>query len=278
MSSIAAGIATVPHNVIKEIRAGNKRGLSNAQEPPSAPGSSQMHASRQLQVPSGDNNQIEQQESSSSHAAEVAKRAALQVGEGVGGIVGAAVKSPMNFSVGLTKGLKYAPRLYHDELIRQPDKIDSFSSGLKVAGKELALGFYDGVAGLVVQPWKGAVKDGPKGIVKGFGKAVGGLVFKPAAGKIALLPSILLANCFLLGIFGVAAYPMQGVHASVRNMFSSGVPDYIVASRIQQGEDEFKAASDHERQAVMGRWRSLQPALKKWHRQKDKDKQEDLYT
>ncbi|KAH7273909.1 hypothetical protein B0J15DRAFT_567405 [Fusarium solani] len=268
MSSIAAGIATVPHNVIKGIRASNERGKSpspgpssNAQEPPNAPGSSQMHASQQLQVPSGDNNQIEQQESSSSHAAEVAKRAALQVGEGVGGIVGAAVKSPMNFSLGLAKGLKYAPRLYHDELIRQSDKIDSFSSGLKVAGKELALGFYDGVAGLAVQPWKGAVKDGPIGLVKGFGKGMGGLIFKPAA-----------------GIFGIAAYPMQGVHAHVRSMFSSGVPDYIVASRIQQGEDDFKAASDHERQAVMGRWRSLQPALKKWRHLKDKDKEDDLYT
>lgn len=238
-----------------------------------------MHASQQLQVPSGDNNQIEQQESSSSHAAEVAKRAALQVGEGVGGIVGAAVKSPMNFSLGLAKGLKYAPRLYHDELIRQPDKIDSFSSGLKVAGKELALGFYDGVAGLAVQPWKGAVKDGPIGLVKGFGKGVGGLIFKPAAGKILLLSSVLLlANYFVPGIFGIAAYPMQGVHAHVRSMFSSGVPDYIVASRIQQGEDDFKAASDHERQAVMGRWRSLQPALKKWRHLKDKDKEDDLYT
>lgn len=209
MSSIAAGIATVPHNVIKGIRASNKRGKSpspgpssNAQEPPNGPSSSQIQASQQLQGTPGDNNQVEQQESSNSHAAEVAKNAAIQVGEGIGGIVGAAVKSPMNFSVGLAKGLKYAPRLYHDELIRQPDKIDSFSSGLKVAGKELALGFYDGVAGLAVQPWKGAVKEGPKGFIKGFGKGVGGLIFKPAAGKI---PSLVLFFFFWLTLSSQAS-------------------------------------------------------------------------
>ncbi|KAI8719146.1 Glyco-transf-28 domain-containing protein [Fusarium sp. LHS14.1] len=267
MSSIAAGIATVPHNVIKGIRASNKRGKSpspgpssSTQEPPNTPSSSQMHASQQLQVPSCDNNQVEQQESSNNNAAEVAKNAAIQVGEGIGGIVGAAVKSPMNFSVGLAKGLKYAPRLYHDELIRQPDKIDSFSSGLKVAGKELALGFYDGVAGLAVQPWKGAVKEGPKGFIKGFGKGVGGLIFKPAA-----------------GMFGLPAYSMQGIHAHFRAMFSSNVPDYIIASRIQQGEDDFKAASDHERNAVLARWWKIQPDLKKWH-QKGKDKEDDPYV
>ncbi|RSL45948.1 hypothetical protein CEP51_016007 [Fusarium floridanum] len=266
MSSITAGIATIPHNVIKGIRASDKRGKSpsprpsTAQEPLNGPGSSQMHASQQLQMSSKDNSQDEQQDSSSSHAAEVAKKAALQVGEGVGGIVGAAVKSPMNFTVGLAKGLKYAPRLYHDELIRQPDKIDSFSSGLKVAGKEFALGFYDGVAGLVVQPWKGAVKEGPKGFVKGFGKGVGGLILKPAA-----------------GMFGIPAYSMQGVHAHVRAMFSSGTPDYIIASRIQQGEDDFKAASEHERQAVLGRWRRIQPDLKKRHHLKDKGREDDPY-
>ncbi|KAJ4318159.1 hypothetical protein N0V84_006984 [Fusarium piperis] len=61
MSSIAAGIATSPREVIKVTQASDKRGKSpsprsslNAQEPPNAPGSSEMHASQQLHSASGD--------------------------------------------------------------------------------------------------------------------------------------------------------------------------------------------------------------------------------
>lgn len=78
-------------------------------------------------------------------------------------------------------------------------------------------------------------------------------------------------------MFGLPAYSMQGIHAHVRAMFSSNVPDYIITSRIQQGEDDFKAASDHERNAVLARWWKIQPDLKKWH-QKGKDREDDPYV
>jgi hypothetical protein len=48
--------------------------------------------------------------------------------------------------------------------------------------QELALGTYDGIAGLFTQPVIGAMEEGPVGFVKGFGKGVFGMPFKFWAG------------------------------------------------------------------------------------------------
>jgi hypothetical protein len=50
--------------------------------------------------------------------------------------------------------------------------------------QELALGTYDGIAGLFTQPVIGAREEGPLGFVKGFGKGVMGTPFKFCAGKL----------------------------------------------------------------------------------------------
>lgn len=61
--------------------------------------------------------------------------AALGAGKGVGRIVGAGLKSPMDFTLGLARGFHNAPKLYGDDSVRQADKITDFQSGLKAAGK-----------------------------------------------------------------------------------------------------------------------------------------------
>jgi hypothetical protein len=108
---------------------------------------------------------------------------AFGAGKSVNTIVTTGVKSPMNFCLGLARGFRNAPKLYNDDTVRKPDKVSSFESGLKVAGKEFGLGFYDGISGLVTQPLRGAQKEGGMGFLKGLGKGFGGLVLKPAAGK-----------------------------------------------------------------------------------------------
>lgn len=113
--------------------------------------------------------------------------AALGTGRGVGRIVSTGVKSPMNMCLGLAKGFRNIPRLYNDDTVRPIEKVTDLSTGIKVAGKELGYGFFDGVAGLVTQPWKGAEKEGAAGLVKGFGKGIGGLIAKPAAGRSSIL-------------------------------------------------------------------------------------------
>ena len=108
---------------------------------------------------------------------------AMAAGDSVERIVSTGVKSPMNFCLGLAKGFRNLPRLYNDDTVRPVEKVNDLPSGIKVAGKEFALGFYDGISGLATQPLRGAEKEGAVGFVKGFGKGIGGLVLKPAAGE-----------------------------------------------------------------------------------------------
>ena len=63
---------------------------------------------------------------------------ALGAGKGVGRIVGAGLKSPMDFTLSIARGFHNAPKLYGDDTVRQADKITDFQSGLKAAGKVIA--------------------------------------------------------------------------------------------------------------------------------------------
>ena len=48
---------------------------------------------------------------------------------------------------------------------------------------------YDGVTGLVTQPWKGARKEGTSGFFKGVGKGIGKFGTKMTAGATGILSS-----------------------------------------------------------------------------------------
>lgn len=113
--------------------------------------------------------------------------ATVGAGRSVGRAVSTGVKSPMNFCLGLAKGFRNIPRLYNDDTVRPIEKVTDLNSGIKIAGKELGYGFFDGIAGLVTQPIRGAEKEGPGGFVKGIGKGIGGLIAKPAAGKFLMV-------------------------------------------------------------------------------------------
>lgn len=165
---------------------------------------------------------------------------AVGTARGVNRIIEAGVKSPMNFCLGLAKGFRNMPRLYNDDLVRPVEKVTDLSSGIKVAGKELGYGFFDGISGLVMQPLHGAEKDGAVGLVKGFGKGIGGLILKPAA-----------------GIFGLPGYAMQGVHAEFGKHMSRSIHNYIISSRIKQGELAMRQASEGEREDVLRRWNAV---------------------
>ncbi|KAM3564635.1 hypothetical protein ARSEF4850_001768 [Beauveria asiatica] len=165
---------------------------------------------------------------------------AVGTARGVNRIIEAGVKSPMNFCLGLAKGFRNMPRLYNDDLVRPVEKVTDLSSGIKVAGKELGYGFFDGISGLVRQPLHGAEKEGAVGLVKGFGKGIGGLILKPAA-----------------GIFGLPGYAMQGVHAEFGKHMSRSVYNYIISSRIKQGELDYLTSSDGECEDILRRWNTV---------------------
>ncbi|KAJ3486582.1 hypothetical protein NLG97_g6585 [Lecanicillium saksenae] len=179
-------------------------------------------------------------EEHASPGASFGMESAVGTARGVNRIIEAGVKSPMNFCLGLAKGFRNMPRLYNDDLVRPVEKVTDLSSGIKVAGKELGYGFFDGISGLIRQPLHGAEKDGAVGLVKGVGKGIGGLILKPAA-----------------GIFGLPGYAMQGVHAEFGKHMSRSVYNYIISSRIKQGELDMMQSSEGEREDILRRWNTV---------------------
>lgn len=118
--------------------------------------------------------------------------------------------------------------------MRPQERVGGFKSGVKAVGREFGFGWYDGITGLVTQPWKGAQKEGASGFVKGIGKGVGGFIAKPGA-----------------AVLGILSHTMQGVSKEVQKLFGNEVHSYITASRVAQGHDLWINASDADKQDVL---------------------------
>ncbi|GAB0134164.1 hypothetical protein EsDP_00002546 [Epichloe bromicola] len=181
--------------------------------------------------------------------------ATVLAGQSVGRVVTTGVKSPMNFCLGLAKGFRNIPKLYNDDTVRPVEKVTDLNSGIRIAGKELGFGFFDGIAGMVTQPIRGAEKEGAGGFVKGIGKGIGGLIAKPAA-----------------GIWGVPAYMMQGVHAQVNKICTRSVTNYIITSRIVQGTQDMAGAGEEEKADIVVRWNNMKSDLKNFDMLKRKER------
>jgi hypothetical protein len=166
--------------------------------------------------------------------------------KGFGRIATSAVQAPMDISVNMMKGFHNMPKLWGDDTVRPQERVSDFKSGIKAMGKEFGYGMYDGVTGLVTQPWNGARKDGTSGFFKGIGKGIGGFATKPSA-----------------ALFGILSHPMKGVHKEIQKLFGSSVENYIITSRTAQGHEEWLQSSDAEKEDVIARWKLIQKYLKK---------------
>ncbi|CAI6339781.1 unnamed protein product [Periconia digitata] len=159
-------------------------------------------------------------------------------GKGIGRIVGAGFKSPMDFSMNVAKGFHNVPKLYGAE-VRQVDKVTDFNSGVRTAAK-FGFGMYDGITGLVTDPYKGAKKEGAVGFVKGVGRGIFSVPFRVMGGA-----------------FSVPAYAMKGLYAEMVKSKGANAQNYIIAARIAQGYDEASNVSAHERAEIVARWKSV---------------------
>lgn len=143
----------------------------------------------------------------------------------------ALAKAPMDLSLAIAQGFHNAPRLYGDETVRTPVRITGFHSGLRAAGEGFTFGIYDGVTGLVLQPYHGAKENGPIGFVQGLGKGFGGFVLKDLA-----------------AIFGPVGFTLKGVH---KEMIKNKQPTaFIRRSHINQGRKDLAALDDEQQREV----------------------------
>lgn len=99
-------------------------------------------------------------------------------------LVKAGLKTPVAFFYNVANGFHNLPSYsFPGGSVRRRDEITGFASGLKVAGKEFTLGFYDAFSGLVLKPYRGARDEGVKGFGKGIVGAGRGLLCNIGAGS-----------------------------------------------------------------------------------------------
>ncbi|KAG9243489.1 hypothetical protein BJ878DRAFT_510508 [Calycina marina] len=154
---------------------------------------------------------------------------AQDVGTGVQRTLESVAMAPLDLSVAIAQGFHNAPRLYGDTTVRKPTRITGIKSGLKAARQEFAYGVYDGVTGLVLQPYNGARDNGAVGFIKGVGMGLTGFILKDVA-----------------AIFGPFAYTAKGLQKQFTR--HKQPTSFIRKARIMQGHRDIFECS-HEEQA-----------------------------
>lgn len=109
---------------------------------------------------------------------------AVEIGDqGISNLAITVIRPPMDLILALSRGCHNALMEYGDDTIRPLDEVNDFKSGVVTAGKQFGLGWYDGITGVVMQPYRGASKNGAKGFMAGLYRGASGLILKPSAGK-----------------------------------------------------------------------------------------------
>ncbi len=65
---------------------------------------------------------------------------------------------------------------------------------------------------------------------------------------------------------------MQGLHAELRRHFTRSVRNYIVAARMQQGQDDLESSTPGERQDILARWGARRGDLRGFYLLKQKER------
>lgn len=130
------------------------------------------------------------------------------------------LRLPMDVCLAVAQGFHNAPRLYGDT-VRRPNRITGLHSGLRAAGKEVTLGAYDTITGLITKPYDGGKANGAIGFASGVGKAMCGVFFTIGA-----------------GLAGTVGYTLKGVHKELHKGPERAVITAIRDQRIWQGELE----------------------------------------
>jgi hypothetical protein len=164
-----------------------------------------------------------------------------------GSILGHSLRAPVAFFYNLANGFHNSPTiLLSDRTVRSYPPITGFNSGLVRSGKEFGFGLYDGVTGLISQPYRG-YKDADDrnqtpavGILKGIGRGIGGLVFKTGA-----------------AVTGIPGYGFKGLEREIErwwlgsDIFLHGETEILYLAKDQIKNDMAKANGSRSRVQMM---------------------------
>ncbi|KAI2616664.1 glycosyltransferase family 28 domain-containing protein [Hypomontagnella submonticulosa] len=174
-----------------------------------------------------------------------ARHVARASGQYASELTRAGLKAPVAFFYNVANGLRNFPSYAFgtEEDMRRRDEITGLKSGVKVAGKEFALGFYDAFGGLVLRPYRGAKRGGAKGLGKGLlGAAYG---FGGGIGS---------------GVFGLPGYTLKGIEKKLSKHRLTELKAEILLIRFRQGMEDFRHVSDEDKREIIERWKTLHGA------------------
>ena len=187
-----------------------------------------------------------------------ASAASLSVGKAVGHVTLGAVRLPFLMTLNVARGFENLPVLYKDPTYRTPEHITDTRSGAVWAGKAFAFGLYDGLTGVVTQPYAEVAKGqgaGKKavGFCKGLGMGIAGLAFKPTA-----------------GYYGLVGYTYEGIEKDIRKWSrrtrSEGGYQGVIKMGtlvttqqvLEDARPEFEKTDSDVRRVLVKSWRELQ--------------------
>lgn len=172
-------------------------------------------------------------------------------------IATASVKAPVAFFYNIANGFHNYPSYgFGGREVRRRDEITGFGSGVRTAGKEFVLGFWDAFSGLGMKPYLGAKEEGPKGLGKGTYAAGRDFLMNLGAGEFACMGVCRLGDSTdaITATFGLPGYTLKGIEKECSKRHLTDLKAEIVLIRLRQGIDGFRHASVPEKQLVGRRW------------------------
>ncbi|CEJ79832.1 hypothetical protein VHEMI00049 [[Torrubiella] hemipterigena] len=150
----------------------------------------------------------------------------------------AGLKAPVSLFWNTANGFHNFPSYgFYGIEVRQRDQITGIGSGLKGAGKEVVLSFYDAFSGIVILPYKAVRDEGARGIGKG--------IWRAGKGFFSNLGS---------AIFAIPGYTLKGVEKSLSKRHLTKLKAEIILIRLRQAIGDFRDATGEEREAVITAW------------------------
>ncbi|ESU10546.1 hypothetical protein SNK03_010548 [Fusarium graminearum] len=130
----------------------------------------------------------------------------------------------------VTEGMRNAPKLYGGKAY-DPGAVTDWKSGGIAAGKNFAHGMVEGIGGIVMEPVRGAKKEGAAGAAKGVGIGLLNLGTKVGSGAI--------------GLFSLVS---QGAYLSARALVKRKMGKSIMEARKIEGRDVVERSDEAARQ------------------------------
>ena len=109
----------------------------------------------------------------------------------------------------------------------------NIASGLGYGGLALAKGVFNGITGIVYEPYKGTKSEGVKGTFKGIGRGLLGVVAKPTGGVVGFV------GCTVQGTINTPGSIAKA--ANKNNKKNSGA-----SAASHQGDDEESKGIDYK--------------------------------